>query len=113
VRSKFHPGSVSHLETNGISRAILEVMKPVQSQDADFRILILVALFFVFVPVVAKFWNYLINRRLRGAWWLLATRIYAQFSSLALATALLISSANSVVCSPILFCRLSCSCNET
>jgi hypothetical protein len=107
VRSKLHPASVSHLETNGTIRAILDVIKPVQSQDADFRIRILVAFFSVFDPVVAKYWNYLINRRLRGAWWLLATRFYAQFSSLALATAPLISIANLVVCSPILFCRFT------
>ena len=97
-----HPASVSH------AGAILEVYEPVQSQDAACRMRILVALFFVFVPVVVKFWKYLINRQLWGAWWLLASGFYAQFSSLALAIAPLISIAKLVVCSPILFCRLSC-----
>jgi hypothetical protein len=84
-------------------------MEVFQSQDADCRMRFLSAfvLIFVliFVSVAAKFWNYLINRRLRGAGWLLATRIYAQFSSLAPATALFISIANLVVRSLILFCR--------
>ena len=103
-----HPASVSHLVTNGTIWARREVYQPVQSQDADCRMRIL-ALFSVLVytfPVVAKFWNYLIDRRLRGAWWLLATGFYAQFSSLALAAAHNISIANLVVRSPILFCRL-------
>ena len=96
-----HPASVSYLVTNGTIWAIMEVYEPVQSQDADCRMRILLAFVFVIVPVVAKFWNYPINRRLRGACWLLATRIHAQFSSLALATFLLISVANLVVRSPI------------
>ena len=105
-----HPASVSHLATNGTIWAIIEIYDPVQSQDADCRMRILVAACFVFVPVVAKFWNYLINRQLRGTWWLLAAGFYAQFSSLALATAQLISIANLMLCYPILFCRLSCFC---
>ena len=98
-----YPSSASQLVTNGTIWAIMEVFQPVQSQDADCRMRVL-ALFSVVVyifPVVAKFWNYLINRRLRGACWLLATRIYAQFSSLELATSSLISVANLVVRSPI------------
>jgi hypothetical protein len=106
-----HPASVSHLVTNGTIWAIIEVYEPVQSQDADGRMCILLAFVFVFVPAVAKFWNYLINRRLRGDWWLLAKGFYDQFFSMALATASLISNANLVVCSPILFCHLSCSCD--
>ena len=108
-----HPPSVSHLITNGTIWAIMEVYEPVQSQDADCRMRILADffLFFVFAPVVAKFWNYLINQRLRGDWWLLVTGFYAHFSSLALAAAQLISVANLEVRSPILFCRMSCFCN--
>ena len=98
------PTSVSHLVTNGTIWAIMEVYEPVQSQDAGCRMRILAVffLFLVFAPVVAKFWNYLINRRLRGTWWLLVTGFYAQFSLLALAAAQLISIANLEV-------RLSCS----
>jgi hypothetical protein len=90
------PTSVSHLVTNGTIWAIMEVYEPVQSQDAGCRMRNLAAffLFFVFAPVVAKFWNYLINRRLRGAWWLLVTGFDAQFSSLALAATQLISIVN-------------------
>ena len=111
MRSKLHPESVSHFETNCTIREILDVIKSVQSQDADFRIRILLAFVFVFVLVVARFWNYLINRRLRGACWLLATGFYAQFSSLALATAPFISIANLVVCSLIFSAVLRLSCN--
>jgi hypothetical protein len=96
-----HPASVSHLVTHGTIWAIMEVHEPMPSHNADCRMRILVAFVFVFVPVVALLWNYLINQQLRGACWLLATRIYAQFSSLALATSLLISLANLVVRSPI------------
>ena len=89
-----HPASVFHLVTNGTIWAIMEVYEPVQSQDADCRMRILAVFCFMFIPVIAKYWNYLSDRRLRGAWWLLVTGFYAQFSSLALAATQLISIAN-------------------
>ena len=111
VRSTLHPAIVSQLITNSTIWAIMDACGQLQSQAADWRMRILVAAFLVFVSVVATFWKYLITRRLWSAWWLLATRFYSQFPSLAQATAKFISISNFVVHPPILFCRLSCSCN--
>jgi hypothetical protein len=111
VRSTLYPAIVSEFITNSTIWAKMDACGQLQSQVADWRMRILVAAFLVFVSVVATFWKYLITRRLWGAWWLLATRFYSQFPSLAQATAKFISISNFVVHPPILFCRLSCSCN--
>jgi hypothetical protein len=111
VRSTLHPAIVSEFITNTTIWAIMDACGQLQSQVADWRMRILVAAFLVFVSVVATFWKYLITRRLWGAWWLPATIFYSQFPSLAQATAKFISISNFVVHPPIIFCRLSRSCN--